>query len=111
MALLPNHDHAVLDVSKLRDYCLSDTHPRGRHKARVFQAALGITAADAGWLKLQLLAGLAQSEAETQENDVFGQRFKVDIPVSRQSKRVVVRTIWIVRATSAAPHFITCWAL
>jgi hypothetical protein len=111
MALLPNHAAAELDISKLRDYCLSDSHPRGRHKARVFLTALGITAADAGWLKMQLLAGLAQNEAGAQENDMFGQRFKVDIPVSRQGKRIVVRTIWIVRAKSATPHFVTCWAL
>lgn len=33
---LPNADRAVVGLAKLRDYCLSPTHPRGRHKARVF---------------------------------------------------------------------------
>jgi hypothetical protein len=28
---------ATVDVAKLRDYCLSDAHLRGRHKARVFR--------------------------------------------------------------------------
>ena len=111
MALLPNHANAQLDVSKLRDYCLSDTHPRGRHKARVFYAALGVTAADASWLKLQLLTGLALNEAEAQQNDMFGQRFKVDMVISRQSKRTVVRTVWIVKEKSTSPQFVTCWVL
>lgn len=35
---LPNGDRAVVDIVKLTDYCLSTTHPRGRHKARVFAA-------------------------------------------------------------------------
>ena len=37
----------VVEIAKLRDYCLSDTHPRGRHKARVFRSRLALTAADA----------------------------------------------------------------
>ena len=48
---LPNADRAVIEIEKLRDYCLSSSHPRGRHKARVFVTALGITADDAEELK------------------------------------------------------------
>src|ERR1700736_2597608 len=33
---LPHSDKAVLDIRKTEDYCLSPSHPRGRHKARVF---------------------------------------------------------------------------
>jgi hypothetical protein len=39
---LPNATHAVVDVAKLRDYCLNPGHARGRHKARVFASVLGI---------------------------------------------------------------------
>jgi hypothetical protein len=51
----------VVDVAKLRDYCLSDSHPRGRHKARVLRSRLGLTTGDAEWLRDQLLRA-AQSE-------------------------------------------------
>jgi hypothetical protein len=37
----------VVDIAKLRDYCLSGTHPRGRHKARVFRTRLGLTTRNA----------------------------------------------------------------
>ena len=47
---LPNGDRAIVDIAKLRDYCLNAGHPRGRHKARVFVAALGLTVADADGL-------------------------------------------------------------
>ncbi|WP_200235400.1 DUF6883 domain-containing protein [Thiohalocapsa halophila] len=43
---LPNANQAVVDLEKLRGYCLNPAHPRGRHKARVFAAALGITAGE-----------------------------------------------------------------
>jgi len=53
---LPGGSNAVVDIAKLRDYCLSATHPRGRHKARVFASSLGLTYADADWLRNELLA-------------------------------------------------------
>ena len=43
---LPNGHASVVEIEKIRDYCLSLTHPRGRHKARVYQSALGITDKD-----------------------------------------------------------------
>ena len=48
---LPNGANAVVDIEKLRDYCLSAQHPEGRHKARVFLSVLGLTSADADKLR------------------------------------------------------------
>ena len=33
----PHADHAIIDEAKICDYLLSDTHPVGRFKARVFR--------------------------------------------------------------------------
>lgn len=45
---MPDRFHGIeVDMAKLRDYCLSETHLRGRHKARVFRARLGLTVRDA----------------------------------------------------------------
>jgi hypothetical protein len=38
---LPNATSAFLDIRKIANYCLDGDHPLGRHKARVFRAALG----------------------------------------------------------------------
>jgi hypothetical protein len=43
---LPNGESAILDLRKIHDYCLSLVHPRGKHKARVFELVLGMTAED-----------------------------------------------------------------
>jgi hypothetical protein len=53
---LPNADRAVVEIEKLRDYCLSSSHPRGRHKARVFFTTLGIAADNAQELKQAILS-------------------------------------------------------
>jgi hypothetical protein len=111
MNLMPHHASAELDVAKLHDYCLNETHPRGRHKARLFARALDISAADSAWLKSQVLLGLSQNEAVPQELDGFGQRWRVDMMLARQGRRAVVRTSWIVRPGNLVPHFVTCWVL
>ena len=111
MPKLPNAEGAIIELTKLRDYCLSPQHPRGRHKARRFQDLLGLTANDADWLKQELPAGVAIQPAEKQETDSFGGRWRVDVPLRRQGKSVVVRTAWILRTGEKEPRLITCWVL
>ncbi len=111
MAPLPNADRAILDLQKLDAYCLDSAHPRGRHKARVFREALGIGRDAAAWLRRELLDALTQAEAVRLVQDEFGTRWRVDVPVARQNRRVVIRTLWIVRTGEQAPRFVTCWVL
>lgn len=66
-------------MAKLRGYCLSKSHPYGRHKARVFESALGLTSQDAEDLRGALLqAARAFGHAELGEQDTYGRRFKLD---------------------------------
>ena len=45
---LPHGERAQIDVqAKLIGYCLNKSHWTGKHKARVFESVLGITAASA----------------------------------------------------------------
>jgi hypothetical protein len=52
---LPNPNRAIVDEKKLRDYCLSPTHRHGKHKARLFASAMGLTANDSDTLRNVLL--------------------------------------------------------
>ena len=52
---LPNADRAVIEIEKLRDYSLNPNHPKGKHKARVFLAALGLKADDAEALREKIM--------------------------------------------------------
>ncbi len=58
---VPRADEAVVPEDKLARYALDPDHPRGRHKARVFSAALGIERADWRYLRDQLIDSLADA--------------------------------------------------
>lgn len=53
---LPNGQFAIVDITKLSEYCLSKNHLRGRHKARVFASALSMNETDAAELRNALLS-------------------------------------------------------
>jgi hypothetical protein len=109
VAPLPNCELATIDLRKLRDYCLDSTHPRGRHKARVFRETLGIDRTDAAWLRDALLQNLPAHDAVVLNTDRFGTRWRVDISISRQERSVMIRTIWILRTDEKHPRLVTCW--
>jgi hypothetical protein len=83
---LPNPEWAVVDIVKLRNYCLSTEHRRGQHKARVFAAALDLTAENAEELQTVLLEAVRIYEAVATEEDQYGQRFVLDFPMTRQMR-------------------------
>jgi hypothetical protein len=111
MPPLPHAHRAEVDIAKLRDYCLSPAHPRGRHKARLFKAALGIAQTDAEWLRQAILTGLASANAEAQETDEFGSRWQADVTIARQNRQVVVRTVWLLPPGASVPRLVTCWVV
>jgi hypothetical protein len=108
---LPYSDEAILDVRKLEDYCLNPSHPRGRHKARVFRDALGIHRDDAVWLREALLEAARSTETSQVATDAWGTHWQLDATIRRQGKSAVIRTIWIVRTGESVPRFVTCWVL
>jgi hypothetical protein len=71
---LPNAELAIIDEEKIRDYCLSKDHPRGKHKARMFQNALGLVASDTDELIALIKRGILEAECEKGEGDKYGQR-------------------------------------
>jgi hypothetical protein len=108
---LPHSDEAIVDIRKIEDYCLSPSHPRGRHKARVFREALDLRRSDAAWLRDVLLEAARSSEAFNVAADAWGTHWRLDAPLRRHGKSAVVRTIWMVRTGESAPRFVTCRVL
>ena len=109
MTKLPNPQDAVVDVRKLRDYCLSPQHPRGRHKARVFASALGLTYEDVEDLREALLSAAHSQEAVFTDKDQYGERYVLDFEMEADAGTVVVRSGWIVRREEGFPRLTTCW--
>jgi hypothetical protein len=108
---LPNGEHGVVDIAKLRDYCLSLNHPRGRHKARVFAAALGLTADQAEELRDALLEAVRTEEATATDQDEHGQRYMLDFTMNGSSGEVRVRSSWIIRSGEDFPRLTSCYVV
>ena len=103
----------VVEIAKLRDYCLSDTHPRGRHKARIFRSRLGLSAGDAELLRQALLdaARDRQDDVKPTDADQYGQRYVLDFPVTTAAGTAMVRSAWIVLAEEDVLRLTSCYVL
>jgi len=109
--ILPSAENAFIDLRKLRDYSLNFESPKGRHKARVFASALGITSENAEELRDILLEIIKEYEAELGELDLFGQRYTVDFQLATAIGKAKVRSGWIILQTEGFPRLTTCYVL
>jgi hypothetical protein len=108
---LPNAIQAVVDLAKLRDYCLDPVHPRGRHKARVFANVLGIRREHAELLRKALQEAAFSSEAIPGERDAYGQRYVLDFSMSGPGGRAMIRSTWIVLSNENFARLTSCYVL
>ena len=111
MATLPNPENAVVEMRKLRGYCLSPEHPRGKHKARVFASAFGLTAQDSEEIRQTLLSAALSEEAMPAEEDEYGKRYVLDFEMSTEVGSATVHSGWIVCSGEDFPRFTSCWVL
>ncbi len=106
---LPNGHRAHLGT-KLEDYVLNVTHREGRHKARVFESVLGVTASSADVLRRALVdAAAASDEAEARGDTGFGNMYVLRVPLSTAKGSGTVLSVWIVRHGEDFPRLATCY--
>ena len=106
---LPNAERAIVVIAKLRDYSLDATHEEGKHKARVFAAALGIGAGDADGLREKLIEAALHCECVPGRNTPHGQRYILDFSLTKGPLEARVRSVWNVRPGETSPRLITCF--
>jgi len=107
--ILPNHRNAVIDLEKLRDYCLNPKHPRGKHKSRVFESALGMVRDDAEMLQQLILGGILGAECVVGVADQYGERYFADFEISHRGHSAIIRTAWIILRAENFPRLTTCY--
>lgn len=108
---IPNADGAVVDIRKLTDYCLSHEHPRGKHKARVFLSALGMTSAHARELKDILLQKVMSNDCAIGSIDEYGARYIVDFHYVKGNREAMIRSTWIIKVGETTPRLTSCFVL
>jgi hypothetical protein len=106
---LPNGARADLSV-KLEEYVLNPLHRDGRHKARVFASALGITLANRHILRQAILVAASDSdEAEARGDNGHGQVFVIRFVLSTEQGSATVLTAWIILHGEDIPRLTTCY--
>jgi hypothetical protein len=108
---LPNGDRAIIDERKVVDYCLSNEHDDGKHKARLFRELLGITLDNAGLLLDALSEAATTGKGVPGKLDHYGQRYVVDFPLHGPGGVATVRSAWIVLSGERFPRLVSCYIL
>ena len=108
---LPNGEHAIVPIEKLRDYCLHPAHKVGGNKARVFESALGLTADHAEELQQRLLSLARTGEAVLGMQDAYGQRYTIDFEMRTVVGAAMVRSTWIILVGQGVPRLTSCYVL
>jgi hypothetical protein len=108
---LPNGGRADLG-RKLEDYVLSTQHREGRHKARVFDSALGIGLTNRDLLREAILRAAATSDyVEGHGDNGHGMVYSLRFPMRTPKGSATVVTAWIVRHGEDFPRLTTCYIL
>ena len=108
---IPNAERAVVDIRKLRDYCLNPQHNKGKHKARLFTSLLGMDSDNAEELRNTLLETVRTQDAQLGETDAYGQRYMLDFTLNWRGKQARIRSAWIIEKGSDIPKLTTAFPL
>ena len=108
---LPNPEMCLIDDGKLTAYSLNFNHGEGKHKARVFKSALGITLDNLEELKMVLLEAVKNYEAIPAKANSYGQKYIIDFPMTRNNQTAIIHSVWIIRNEENFPRLVTCYVL
>jgi hypothetical protein len=108
---LPNREQAYVPRRKLTEYLLSQTHPVGKAKARLFRC-MGFDEGQVERLEQALLAIAHRQVVEEEEATRYGVKYSLEGfllasggPASR------VRTVWLITPDDPRPRFITAYPI
>lgn len=97
---------------KLIVYALNPDHPKGKHKAIIFESILGYNATNFETLVSQIMSFALESEAILKRTDRFGQHFQVDLLiVGISGQKAAVRTGWFLASDSTTASLSTLFVV
>ncbi len=103
--------NASINDAKLKDYALSTENAVGKNKAIVFKKVLGITLADADWLKMEILKNIENASFIENGKNEYGTLYYFDFELISGNRKAQVRTGWIVLNEEKFPRLTTCFVL
>jgi hypothetical protein len=97
---------------KLTVYSLNFQHADGKHKARLFQAKLGITLDNQEILVAAICEAAAKSDAVAfREVDQYGERYTLIFRLVTEAGESDVLTAWIVHQGMSFPRLTTAYPI
>jgi hypothetical protein len=111
MARIPNGHQAFVDIVKLTGYVLNPNHRTGRHKARVFVAALGLTADHAAEFAEALQKAAATEDAVLEREDEYGAHYAIEFVILFKERSRRVRSLWTIRDEEDFPRFVSVFVM
>lgn len=106
---LPNVEHAIVKLEKLRDYLLSDTHARGRGKAQFF-TRFGFSTGRPDDLREALLLHARKNDVVGLEESEHGVKYTVEgLLPAPDGRAPMVRSVWIIDNDRQSPRFVTAF--
>lgn len=108
---LPHAKNVVIAKEKLVNYILSETHPTGKFKAKIFRK-IGFDESKVNSFE-KGLKQIADSEEVVEEiRSEYGTKYIIDGQIKGSvGKAIKVRTIWIIELGKIKPRFITIYPL
>jgi hypothetical protein len=108
---LSSFNKPYISDDKLLDYCLNPLHPDGKHKARVFKAALEIDQSNFDILKNEIIRKIANVDVNLLDQNEFGSLYFADIKIVNGKWSAVVRTCWIIKIEEDFPRLTSCFVI
>lgn len=106
---IPNVEYARIPDEKITHYLLSETHPKGKHKA-VFFKRFGFSKDEWHKLKAALLTHAASWEVKNQVENQDGVKYVIEGEIETPDNRnPPLRAIWIIDADDIYPRFVTAY--
>lgn len=107
---LPNGNRADLG-NKIESYCLNFDHDKGKHKAVLFKAKLGITIDNADILKEALKqAAINENVTIIKEND-YGTHYNMRFILKTNVGESLLLVGWIIRKRENFPQLTNCYPI
>jgi hypothetical protein len=107
--MLPHADHAIVDEAKICNDLLSDTHPVGRFKARVFRS---IVYTIESWIRLRddLLHQGQSGSVQRIEMSAYGMKVVITATLKRPNgASSPFRMVWMLPAQCRQPRLVTAF--
>jgi hypothetical protein len=106
---LPNGAKATIPEGKLEDYCSNPFHPDGKHKAKVFKKALGITQENSMKLRNLVLESAISGKVTKEQENNFGKIYRVENKVEGINREEILCSLWIIHKGEDIPYLTSCF--